>query len=108
MSVSSVVAIASLVLALVTAAGSVLQNLLQGQQKRYAAERDFQHLKRNYEQLAENQDSLFREMEEKTSTITIELREMKMLLQTLLIQLSGDRDSSSGIFRGKKPPNDQS
>lgn len=106
MTVSSVVAIVSLVLALVTATGSVLHNLLQGQQKRYAAERDFQHLKRNYEQLAENQEELFKSFEEKANAISLELREMKLLLQTTLLQLGSARDDTSQGFRLKRNPNE--
>lgn len=70
-------------------------------EKRYAAQRDFGHLKRNYEQLTigitdltEEQEKSIREVLEEIRELQTEVREAKMMLNFLMSQLGG---SSQGI-----------
>lgn len=48
--------------------------------KRYAAQRDFEHLRRNMEQLAINQAAILKEVDERSDGLEIELRELKIYL----------------------------
>lgn len=48
--------------------------------KRYAAERDFEHLKNNYKQLASNQNLILEELDDVKDSIIKELVEIKALL----------------------------
>jgi nitrogen fixation protein FixH len=54
-SLNDFVAISGFILGLITALAGWLAWYGTAVRKRYAAERDFNHLRRNYEQLAENQ-----------------------------------------------------
>lgn len=79
-------------------------------QKRYAAERDFQHLKRTLEQLALNIDNRQSEiinliqnkhefLKKELDEIESEEKEIKSLIQIIIIKVSGE--GTSGIFRRK-------
>ena len=65
-------------------------------EQRYAAQRDFGHLRRNYEQLNANLLALMREEDERFDELRLELREMKI---TLGLHDSGPR---SGFPREKQ------
>ena len=63
--------------------------------KRYAAERDFSHLKRNYESLSANVASLSRFQDERFDDLDKALIEIRLQQQTLISLIggkAGDRD----------------
>lgn len=99
MNSSTIIALAGLALAALTTGGGIFQYILTSQKKSYAAERDFNHLKRNYEQLAQNQQLLLKEFEERSIELRQELREQKILLNTVLTQIAGDRSVGSAGHR---------
>ena len=68
-------------------------------EKRYAAQRDFGHLKRNYQQLSEGVSLQAKEMDRRFDQVEADLREIKILLQ---VQLAKQGDSISGILGYKK------
>ena len=72
-------------LSLVMGLGSFLSGILfwyKGSiEKRYAAQRDFGHLKRNYEQLSEGVGQLGEEMDRRLDSIDKRLQEISMILQ---------------------------
>lgn len=100
MNSSTIIALAGLALAALTTGAGLFQYILSSQKKSYAAERDFNHLKRNYEQLAENQQLLLREFEERSTELRQELREQKILLNSVLTQIAAD-SSIGARFRKK-------
>ena len=55
--------------------------------KNYAAERDFNHLRRNYENLANNIAALDKMLDDRLDRGEIQLAEMKALQQAILAQL---------------------
>lgn len=67
--------------------------------KRYAASRDFEHLKNNYHQLAANLESFAEESEKNHQHLLTELVQIKSLMMAVLAK-SGD--SISSILRGKE------
>lgn len=68
-------------------------------EKRYAAQRDFGHLKRNYESLSEGVNLQAKEMDRRFDQVEADLREIKILLQ---VQLAKQGDSISGVLGSKK------
>ncbi len=56
-------------------------------QKSYAAQRDFEHLKRNYSQLAENQAAIMREFDKRCDQIDMALLETKGMINGLQTQV---------------------
>lgn len=67
--------------------------------KRYAAERDFDHLKRNYRQMAENQKAILKELDDRFDRTDQELIKLVMLINTLLVKAGG---TESEIYRANK------
>jgi hypothetical protein len=65
----------------------------QSSRKRYAAERDFEHLKKAYQQLAENQGLILRELEERADRLQNALERQQLLLQVVLTKVSGSDES---------------
>lgn len=63
-SLNDFVAIAGFLLGVITAFGGWLAWYASSVKKAYAAERDFNHLRRNYEQLAENQKQMLQLLED--------------------------------------------
>lgn len=55
--------------------------------KRYAAQRDFEHLRRNYAQLAENQKTIMSEFDKRCDQIDLALIETKGLINGLQTQI---------------------
>lgn len=77
-------ALAGFVLGLFTSLAGALAWYATSVRKRYAAERDFQHLKRNYEQLAANQGvmlSNFAELDSKLGDIHEAIADMDARMQ---------------------------
>lgn len=66
-------------------------------EKRYAAERDFKHLQRNYEQLCSGLVDLDEKVDEKTAHLLTHFLEIKGLLFAVL----GER-TAGGSVRGNK------
>lgn len=65
--------------------------------KQYAAQRDFDHLKRNYQQLAEGQSTIMKEIDTRFDKTALDAIETKNMLSVILIKLSGD--ASTGWTR---------
>ena len=63
--------------------------------KRYAAERDFGHLKRSYENLSSNVEALTRFQDDRFDDVDKTLMEIRLQQQTLISLLG----SSSQIFK---------
>lgn len=80
MQVSDFVAIGSLSLAVVTTSAGALLWYIQGEKKKYASERDFQHLKRNQEQISQGIESLAEDIDHKLEIISRDILEIKMAL----------------------------
>lgn len=72
--------------------------------KRYASQREFEHLKNNYKQLAESQSVILKELDSRFDATLLELKEQKGLLMAILGQTAGMKsDDSQGYhFRGRK------
>ncbi|MEX0271740.1 hypothetical protein AB3R30_21690 [Leptolyngbyaceae cyanobacterium UHCC 1019] len=66
-------------------------------QKKYASQRDFEHLKRNYQQLSEGQATILKEFDTRFDKATLDAIESKNLLNVILIKLSND--ASTGWTR---------
>lgn len=71
-------------------------------QKRYAAQRDYEHLKKNYEQLSANLDRLVRDQTEGMYEITLELKEVKGLTNLVLTKLTPTIDTSGWVKQRKE------
>jgi len=56
--------------------------------KQYAAQRDFEHLKRNYQQLADNQAQILKEMDSRFDMATLDLRDIKGLITSIVVKIS--------------------
>lgn len=54
--------------------------------KSYAAKRDFEHLKRHYEQLATNQGQILKELDEMRDAANLELRDIKHNLSLIVMR----------------------
>lgn len=70
-SLNDFIAIGGFILGIITAFAGWLAWYGSSVKKRYAAERDFAHLKRNYEQLAENQKEMIRLLDDLTGDIAL-------------------------------------
>jgi hypothetical protein len=62
-------------------------------EKRYAAERDFSHLRRNQEQISNSLGLIDKELDERFHNLNMELVQIKSLLMAILAK-SGDSVSS--------------
>lgn len=99
----------AVVASLLTFAGGLIAWYSANVQKRYAAQRDFAHLQRSYEQLASNQsailkeldekfDELFQRMEAKSNQALLELKDVKGLVTAAIVK-GNVGDNSSGWAR---------
>lgn len=79
-----------------TARQAELDNYAIGKKKEYAAERDFAHLMKQYEQLAANISTLMNFQREELADLESDLKEVKGMLQALLTQLGS---SETAIMR---------
>ena len=77
---SDTIALLALVLAILTTAGAVLLSYVQAEKKKYAAERDFAHLKRNMEQLIQNIGFQTKALEEQFDQLQRDILEIKFYL----------------------------
>lgn len=89
----------SLVVGLVTSIGGGVAWWRAVVRKQYAAERDFGHLKRNYQQLAQGVDLLYKEGDKRFDRLDLEMVELKGLLAAVLARMGA---SESEILRFKK------
>lgn len=71
--------------------------------KRYASQRDFEHLKASYNQLASNQAAILKELDTRFDATMLELKEHKGLLVAVLGQTLGKKgdDSQSFYFKNR-------
>lgn len=58
--------------------------------KQYAAQRDFEHLKRNYQQLSEGQGTILKEFDTRFDKLNLDSIEVKNILNVILIKLSNE------------------
>lgn len=58
--------------------------------KQYAAQRDFDHLKRNYEQLSLGQAEIMKEFDKRTDEIALDLRDLKNIANGIMLKISTD------------------
>lgn len=66
-------------------------------QKRYASQRDFEHLKRNYQQLADNQAQIIKELDSRFDEATLDLRDIKNMLNVIMVKIN--TQSSGGWMK---------
>lgn len=71
-------------------------------QKKYASQRDFQHLKNNYEQLSQGQAHIMKDIDAGFDQAKLDMIEVKNFLKLLDMRLGGE--GSSGWMR---KPHDQ-
>ncbi len=88
-------------ISLLTFTGGVLMWYSGTIQKRYAAQRDYEHLKRNYEQLTQGLEELAKSQEEGLYDIALEMKELKGLMQAIFVRLTPTVDTS-GWMRKKE------
>lgn len=89
----SALAIGGFLMGVGTMLVGVVAWISQSSKKRYAAERDFEHLKRNYQQLAEGQATLLRELEERADRLQMALERQQTLLHVVLTKVSSGDES---------------
>ena len=89
---SDTIALLALLLAFTTTIGAVILSYIQSEKKKYAAERDFNHLKRNIQQLTESIRYQSKEFEDNFEQLQRDILEIKMYLGT---QKLSDRPSGS-------------
>jgi Asp-tRNA(Asn)/Glu-tRNA(Gln) amidotransferase A subunit family amidase len=80
-----------------------LDEYATAKQKSYAAERDFQHLMRQYDALTLNITSMMEYQKSELSTLEDDLRDVKGMMQVLLTQL-GASDTAVMHFLKKSDP----
>lgn len=78
--ISDVIALGSLALAMTTTATGAILWYVQGEKKKYASERDFQHIKRNQEQISIGIDKLTEELEHQLEIMGRDVLEIKIML----------------------------
>lgn len=71
-----------------------LKRHAEAERKEYAAQRDFGHLQRNYEQFTANLANLVDECDRRFDEQALELKEVKGLLNVVIMKLSGDNTSA--------------
>lgn len=96
----SFLSIGGFLLGLGTALIGIVGFFAQSATKKYAAQRDFQHLQRNYEQLAKNQETILNELEERADRLQNALERQQLLLNLVLGQVAGN-DKSVGTMLKK-------
>ncbi len=96
MKIETFIAVASFALGIGATLWSVVQYYTSSVQKRYAAERDFQHLRRNQEQLLE----AVRQVQSELDDLSDELRNLARVAQILLAK-QGDSVSALLGYRKK-------
>lgn len=84
-------------ISVVTFSGGIVAWYRGAVEKRYAAERDFNHLKNNYDQINSNLLRIAKDQEEMIEGIEKDLIEVKNLLNLLIVHSTGG--SASEIWR---------
>ncbi len=92
--------ILALVVSLVTFVGGCLAWYSAAVVKQYAAQRDFQHLTRSYEQLSGAIASLHSDIDRSQDLMLLELRELKGQVTVLLVKLLPE---TSGSLTNRDP-----
>jgi len=77
---SDFIALGSLALAMTTTATGAILWYVQGEKKKYASERDFQHIRRNQEQMSLGIDKLANELEHQLEVMGRDVLEIKIML----------------------------
>lgn len=96
---SAVIAIGGFLLGLCTAFAGIVTRASQAEKKTYAAQRDFEHLKNCYRQLAENQKLILDEIQERTHSLQSTLKEQSIYLNLVLTKLNAEDRSIGTIER---------
>jgi hypothetical protein len=77
------------VISIVAFAGGAITWYTGAVKQRYAAQRDFDHLKRSYNGLSDNVRGLMAEVDERATEQMLELKEVKALLTAIMFKISG-------------------
>ncbi len=87
----------ALVFSITTFVGGCVMWFQGAVKKNYAAQRDFDHLKNSYHQLASNQQAILKELDGRFDQTVLELKEIKGFLTAIMLKISPS-DSSLGSF----------
>ncbi|MDJ0733518.1 MAG: hypothetical protein QNJ47_05420 [Nostocaceae cyanobacterium] len=77
---NSLIALCALVLTIITTLSGAILWYVNTEKKKYAAERDFKHLRRNIEQLAENVNFQTGELDKNFEELSRDILEIKIKL----------------------------
>lgn len=75
------------VISTATFVGGILAWYSANVQKRYAAQRDFEHLKRNYQQLAQNQTTILEVMDKRFDSLDRDADDVRQKLNVIMIKI---------------------
>lgn len=81
MDINDLIAVGGLVLTLITVGGSIIFSIVNAEKRKYGLERDFAHLKRNYEQNTQNLSLIISELDRRFDAVDKTLIEIKSLLK---------------------------
>lgn len=95
MTTERIVTLISLAMGLASFLGGLILWYRGSVEKRYAAERDFRHLQRNYEQLSGHLLALIKEEDSRYDEIRLELRDIKNFLHSKSSARSKQTDDSN-------------
>ncbi|MEM9922503.1 MAG: hypothetical protein AAF915_01895 [Cyanobacteria bacterium P01_D01_bin.50] len=76
-SATDYIAIGSLLLATATSLAGVALWYAKAEKRKYGLERDFAHIKRNYEQIEQSLNTIFRELDHRFDAIEKDILEIK-------------------------------
>lgn len=97
MQITELQSVIGFVISIVTFSGGLLAFWRGSVEKRYAAERDFNHLKNNQLQIGEAIAMLQRDVDDNQHKIEVELAQLKTLLTVVIAKTGGE---NTGGFRG--------
>jgi hypothetical protein len=90
-------------ISIVTFFGGVVMWYSGAIKKTYAAQRDYEHLKNSYKQLANNQDNILKEFDTRFDQIILEMKELKGLITAVLVKISPNEHSTGWYRRNDQP-----
>ena len=94
MKLDQIQSLIALGIGVITFLGGALAWYAGAVEKRYAAQRDFQHLRRNQEQINNGINTILKDQDRRFDTIEKELSESKMLIHNLAGNLSSETISN--------------
>lgn len=90
-----------LAIGIITFLGGTLAWYSGAVEKRYAAQRDFAHLRENQKQISQGVSDLFKEQDRRFDELERESTEIKSLIMNLLMR-TGNDETMSAILRKNK------